>query len=70
MFLDNSFIAGCISEDNKEVESTRRLMKSLVTWCNNSHLRVNISKTNELVEGYQWNSRRSRVPVFTQSEEA
>ncbi len=43
-----------------------RLVESFVTWCNHNHLKLNISKTNELVVDYQRNRRR---PVVIQGEE-
>ncbi len=55
-FSDDSSIVECINYDNKE--EYMRLIQSFVTWCNNSHLKINISKTMELVVYYQ----RNRIP--------
>ncbi len=42
--------------------------ESFVTFCNNSYLKLSISKTKELVVNYQRN-RRAPVPVIIQGEE-
>ncbi len=49
-------------------EECRGLIESFITWCNDSHLKLNISKTNELVVDYQRN-RRPPVLVVIQGEE-
>ncbi len=41
----------------------------MVTWCNDNHMKLNISKTNELVVDYQRN-RRPPVLVVIQGEGA
>ncbi len=50
-------------------EEYRGLIESFVTWCNDSHLKLSISKTNELMVDYQRN-RRPPVLVVIQGEEA
>lgn len=49
-------------------EEYRGLRESFITWCNGNHLKLNISKTNELVLGLQMN-RRPTVLVVIQGEE-
>ena len=44
------------------------MIESFFTWCNDNHLKLNISKTNELVVDYQRN-RRPPVLVVIQGEE-
>ncbi len=46
----------------------RGLTESYDIWCNDNHLELNISKTNELVVDYQRN-RRPPVLVIIQGEE-
>ncbi len=43
-------------------------MESFITWCNHNHLKLNISKTSELVVDYQ-RTRRPPVLVVIQVEE-
>ncbi len=50
------------------MEEYRGLIESFVTWCNNNHLKLNISKTKELVVDYR-RKRRSPVPVMIKGEE-
>ncbi len=65
-FSDDSSIVGCINSDNEE--EYRGLIESFVTWCNKNHLKLNISKTKELVVDYQ-RKRSPPVPVTIQGEE-
>ncbi len=44
------------------LQEYRGLTESFVTWCNNNHLKLNISKTNELVVDC-WRTRRPPVLV-------
>lgn len=45
------------------------LIKNIVTWCYDSHLKLIISKTNEFVVDYQ-RGRRPPILVVMQMEEA
>ncbi len=42
-------------------EEYRGLIESFVTWCNSNHLKLNISKNNELVVDYQRNRKWKEV---------
>ncbi len=58
----------CLHLETIFTEEYRGLIESFVTWCNDSHLKLNISRTNELVVDYQRN-RRPPVLVFIEGEE-
>ncbi len=60
--------ATCLHLQTIFTEEYRGLIESFVTWCNDNHLKLNISKTNELVVDYQRN-RRPLVLVVIQGEE-
>ena len=55
-----------ITDDNEK--EYRSLIENFIKWCNSNHLRLNISKTKELVVDYRRN-RKSPAPVVIQGEE-
>ena len=65
-FSDDSSIVGCITDDDEG--EYRGLIESFVTWCDNNSLKLNISKTKEVVVDYR-RSRRSPAPIIIQGEE-
>ncbi len=65
-FSDDSSVVGCISEDDEE--EYRDVVGSFVCWSEENHLRLNITKTKELVIDF-WRNRKPPTPITIQGEE-
>ncbi|KAK5866698.1 hypothetical protein PBY51_020867 [Eleginops maclovinus] len=66
-FSDDSSIVSCITDDNEE--EYRALVENSVGWCDNNHLKLNISKTKELVLDFRRSMKRSLTPITIRGEE-
>uniref|UniRef100_A0A1A7YZ32 Uncharacterized protein n=1 Tax=Iconisemion striatum TaxID=60296 RepID=A0A1A7YZ32_9TELE len=53
-FSDDSAIVGCVSEGNDQ--EYRSVIMDFVDWCERNHLRLNTSKTKEMVIDFQRNT--------------
>ncbi len=58
--FSNSSFAGCINKDKEEEYSG--LTEKFVTWCNNNHLKLNISNT----KNWWWTTRGAGGPCYHQ----
>ena len=56
-FSDDSAVVGCISKGDEE--EYRAVVGDFVTWCEQNHLQLNVTKTKELVVDL----RRAKAPV-------
>ncbi|XP_063755242.1 uncharacterized protein LOC134874905 [Eleginops maclovinus] len=66
-FSDDSSIVSCITDDNEE--EYRAHVENFVGWCDNNHLQLNISKTEELVVDFRRGTKRSLTPITIRGEE-
>lgn len=64
-FADDTAIVGCVR--NGQEEEYRKLIQDFVIWCNSNYLRLNITKTKEMVVDFR-RSRPNMEPVIINGE--
>ncbi|KAF7658811.1 hypothetical protein LDENG_00007680, partial [Lucifuga dentata] len=60
-FADDSAIVGCVRRGQEE--EYRRRISDFAVWCNQNHMQLNVTKTEEMVVDF----RRTKTPITTVS---
>lgn len=61
-FADDTTIVGCISDGDESVY--REEVDTLVTWCQDNNLSLNVSKTKEMIVDFRRRQREEHVPLY------